>query len=357
MDAPQRKIIHVDCDCFYAAIEMRDDPSLVDIPLAVGGRPDARGVIATCNYIARRYGVHSAMASATAIKRCPTLKIIRPDMARYRAASRQIMTIYQDYTELIEPLSLDEAYLDVTASPHHQGSATRIAEEIRARIRAEVGITASAGVAPNKFLAKVASDWNKPDGLWVIRPQDVAAFVAALPVKKIHGVGRVTAEKLAGLGIASCADLAAWPLDKLTEQFGRFGERLYQMARGIDHRAVETERPRKSLSVEETFVRDLPDRAACHAELPMLLAMLAERWQRAGSPPFKQLTVKIKFADFTQTTAEHLGQRLDAEGYAALLDVAWARGARPVRLLGVGVRMSEDGQVMPEQLTLFDAGQ
>jgi len=356
MDAPQRKIIHIDCDCFYAAIEMRDDPSLADIPLAVGGRPDARGVIATCNYIARRYGVRSAMASATAIKRCPKLKIIPPDMARYRAASRQIMEIYRDYTELIEPLSLDEAYLDVTASPHHQGSATRIAEEIRARIRAEVGITASAGVAPNKFLAKVASDWNKPDGLCVIRPQDVAAFVAALPVAKIHGVGRVTAEKLAALGINSCADLAAWPLDKLTGGFGRFGERLYQMARGIDHRPVETERPRKSLSVEETFVRDLPDLATCHAELPALLAMLAERWQRAGSPPFKQLTVKIKFADFTQTTAEHLGSRLDAEGFAALLDVAWARGARPVRLLGVGVRMSEDGQVQPEQLTLFGNG-
>ncbi|MDN0081215.1 DNA polymerase IV [Crenobacter sp. SG2305] len=356
MDAPQRKIIHIDCDCFYAAIEMRDDPSLAGIPLAVGGRPDARGVIATCNYIARRYGVHSAMASATAIKRCPTLKIIPPDMARYRAASQQIMEIYRDYTELIEPLSLDEAYLDVTASPHHKGSATRIAEEIRARIRAEVGITASAGVAPNKFLAKVASDWNKPDGLCVIRPQDVAAFVATLPVAKIHGVGRVTAERLAALGINSCADLAAWPLDKLAEQFGRFGERLYQMARGIDHRPVETERPRKSLSVEETFVHDLPDLAACHAELPALLTQLAERWQRAGSPPFKQLTVKIKFADFTQTTAEHLGHRLDAEGYATLLDVAWARGARPVRLLGVGVRMSEDGQVQPEQLTLFGSG-
>jgi DNA polymerase-4 len=180
----QRKIIHVDCDCFYAAIEMRDNPALRDIPLAVGGQPDSRGVIATCNYIARRFGVHSAMSSARALRLCPQLLILPPDMARYRAASQQIMAIYERYTPLIEPLSLDEAYLDVSTQPHEQGSATRMAAAIRRQIQAEVGITASAGIAPNKFLAKIASDWNKPDGQFVIRPQDVDAFVLQLPVEK-----------------------------------------------------------------------------------------------------------------------------------------------------------------------------
>jgi DNA polymerase-4 len=186
----QRKIIHVDCDCFYAAIEMRDNPALRDIPLAVGGQPDSRGVIATCNYIARRFGVHSAMSSARALRLCPQLLILPPDMARYRAASQQIMAIYERYTPLIEPLSLDEAYLDVSTQPHEQGSATRMAAAIRRQIQAEVGITASAGIAPNKFLAKIASDWNKPDGQFVIRPQDVDAFVLQLPVEKFMGWAR-----------------------------------------------------------------------------------------------------------------------------------------------------------------------
>ena len=199
-----RKIIHCDCDCFYAAVEMRDNPALAELPLAVGGQPDRRGVIATCNYVARRYGVRSAMSSAQAVQRCPDLLILPPSMDKYRAASRTILAIYRDYTPLVQPLSLDEAYLDVTDSPHCRGSATLMAEEIRTRIRQEVGITASAGVGPNKFIAKIASDWNKPDGLYVVRPQDTDGFVAALPVGKLHGVGRVTAARLERLGIKTC---------------------------------------------------------------------------------------------------------------------------------------------------------
>ena len=244
VNAPARKIIHCDCDCFYASVEMRDDPSLRGRPLAVGGRADQRGVVATCNYEARRFGIHSAMATAQAMKLCPELVVIPPAMEKYRIASSQIMAIYQDYTDIVEPLSLDEAYLDVTDSPHCKGSATLIAQEIRRRIVETVGITASAGVGPNKFVAKIASDWNKPDGLFLVRPEEVDAFVAALPVKKLHGVGKVTAEKLNRLGAQTCADLRGWSLDKLQEHMGSFGVRLYDLSRGIDHREVNTSRER-----------------------------------------------------------------------------------------------------------------
>ncbi len=199
-----RKIIHVDCDCFYAAIEMRDDPRLAGRPMAVGGSPERRGVIATCNYEARAYGVRSAMSSRHALKLCPDLLIVKPRFEAYREASREIHAIFRDYTELIEPLSLDEAYLDVSDSQWYSGSATRIAEDIRRRVARTLHITVSAGVAPNKFLAKIASDWRKPNGLFVITPGEVEAFVAALPVARLHGVGKVTADKLARLGIETC---------------------------------------------------------------------------------------------------------------------------------------------------------
>lgn len=352
MSEPQRKIIHVDCDCFYAAIEMRDDPSLRPLPLAVGGRPESRGVIATCNYIARRYGVRSAMSSARALRLCPDLLILPPDMARYREASQQIMRIYERYTPLIEPLSLDEAYLDVSGQPHEQGSATRMAEAIRRQIREEVGITASAGIAPNKFLAKVASDWNKPDGQFLIRPQEVASFVATLPVEKIHGVGRVTAQRLNELGIRRCGDMLAWELTDLLRHFGRFGERLYELARGVDPRPVSTDRSRKSISVEETYAVDLPDAAACLSKLPELIDRLSARIARSGNPAFKGLSVKLKFDDFSQTTVEHAGGQLSPARFGELLRVGFERGRRPVRLVGVGVKLADEHD-LPRQLRLF----
>lgn len=349
---PQRKIIHVDCDCFYASIEMRDNPALRTVPLAVGGQPDKRGVIATCNYLARRYGVHSAMSSARALRLCPSLTILPPDMRRYREASQAILHIYQRYTALIEPLSLDEAYLDVSGQPHCQGSATRMAEAIRQQIREEVGITASAGIAPNKFLAKVASDWNKPDGQLVIRPADVDDFVAALPVEKLWGVGKVTAQRLHQLGVSCCGELQQWPLDTLRQHFGRFGERLHELARGIDTRPVSNERQRHSISVEETYVQDLPDLDSCLAQLPALLQRLQQRLARHQHPALRGLTVKLKFADFQQTTVEQAAPNLSVERLAALLRIAHARGNKPVRLLGVGVRLAENGRE-PWQLLLF----
>jgi len=337
-----RKIIHCDCDCFYAAVEMRDDPGLRGKPLAVGGRPDARGVVATCNYEARRFGIHSAMAAAQALKRCPELIILPPAMEKYRVASRQILAIYRDYTELVEPLSLDEAYLDVTGVERCMGSATLMAQEIRARIAQDVGITASAGVAPNKFVAKVASDWNKPDGQFVVRPEEVDAFVAALPVGKLFGVGKVTARKLQGLGAHNCGDLRAWSLADLLRHFGSFGQRLFELCRGIDPRSVNATQERKSVSVEETYARDLPDLAACRAELAPLLEMLAARVQRAGAEDvIHKLYVKLRFADFRGTTAECVSAHIDAEQCSSLLETAYRRGNKPVRLLGVGVRLAE----------------
>jgi DNA polymerase-4 len=350
-----RKIIHCDCDCFYAAIEMRDDPALRGRPLAVGGKAETRGVIATCNYEARAFGVHSAMSTARALRLCPQLLLLPPDFCRYRETSQKILAIYHDYTPRVEPLSLDEAYLDVSGLERCQGSATRMAEEIRARIRDEVRITASAGIAPNKFLAKVASDWRKPDGQFVVRPQDVDAFVAALPVGKIFGVGQVTAARLQKRGVRTCGDLRAWDLVHLVGEFGRFGTTLYQLCRGIDERPVRPDRLRKSLSVETTYPSDLPNLAACHAELPALIAEFRRRLARLPAPrPLHKAVVKIKFADFSQTTAECTSVTPGEAVWTALLDEAWARRERPVRLLGVGVRfveVNEDAE--KEQGNLF----
>jgi len=348
-----RKIIHVDCDAFFAAIEMRDDPSLANRPMAVGGLAEQRGVIATCNYEARAYGVRSAMASAHALKLCPDLLIVRPRREAYREASQEIHTIFRTYTDLIEPLSLDEAFLDVTGCEHFAGSATLIAQDIRRRVWQQLRITVSAGVAPNKFLAKIASDWKKPDGLFVITPAQVDEFVLGLPVTKLHGVGRVTAEKLQRMGIRTCADLRARNRLDLLRDFGSFGERLWGLAHGIDERPVQVESRRQSVSVENTYDRDLPDLAACLERLPELLQELTRRMARLDSRyrPGKPF-VKLKFHDFTQTTLEQSGAGLELEDYADLLAVAFARGKRPVRLIGVGVRLI-DSRDQAEQLRLF----
>lgn len=352
--SPQRKIIHVDCDCFYASVEMRDDPTLRDKPVAVGGSPEQRGVIATCNYEARKYGVHSAMASAQALRRCPQLILLRPRFDKYQAASRQIRAIYADFTSRIEPLSLDEAYLDVTGLLHCAGSATRMAAAIRQRIEAEVGITASAGIGPNKFVAKVASDWRKPNGQFVVRPEEVDAFVAALPVNKIFGVGKVTTQRLHGLGVQTCADLRHWPLTDLVREFGRFGTRLFALCRGVDNREVCTDQPRKSLSVENTYPNDLTGALASQRELDLLITDLELRMARADeAAPVHKAYVKIRFSDFTHTTVECVAPQPQREVWQRLLRDGLARKALPVRLLGVGVRYG-DAPVGPVQPDLFD---
>lgn len=341
---------------------MRDQPELRGQPVAVGGRADQRGVVAACNYEARRFGIHSAMAMGQALRRCPSLVVLPVAMEKYRLASRQILAIYYEYTDLVEPLSLDEAYLDVSAAPHANGSATLMAQQIRRRIFDTVGITASAGIAPNKFLAKVASDWNKPDGQFVVKPHQVDAFVAALPVDKLFGVGRVTAGRLHQLGAATCGDLRAWSLAELQQHFGKFGQRLHQLCRGIDLREVCASRERKSISVEETYALDLPDLAACAEQLPALLEKLQARIVRAGAERLAhKLFIKIRFADFRQTTVECVAGDADPgpARYLQLLETGFERGRQPVRLLGAGVRLREgeaapQGDLQPDaQLDLF----
>ena len=337
----QRKIIHCDCDCFFAAIEIRDNPQLQGLPIAVGGQPDQRGVIATCNYEARALGVRAAMPSSSARRICPALVILPPNMEKYRLASKQILAIYHTYTDLVEPLSLDEAFLDVSASPYHHGSATLIAQEIRTRILDTVGITASAGIAANKFIAKIASDWNKPDGFFVVRPEQSEAFVAPLPVKNIFGVGKVTEKKLHHLGIKTCADLRAWHVEKLKVQFGTLGERLYALCRGIDDRAVDPYRQRKSVSVENTYPQDIPHLDHCLDKLDVLYKRLTERIARVENHHvIKGLFAKLRFHDFRQTTVECLGTVPDQSTFCRLIETAYSRHRKPVRLIGIGVRIA-----------------
>ena len=356
----QRKIIHCDCDCFYASIEMRDNPALRGKPIAVGGSPERRGVVATCNYEAREFGIHSAMASATARRLCPDLIIIRTDMDKYRLASSQIHEIFQRYTDLIEPLSLDEAFLDVSDCDEFRGSATRIAEAIRNEVREVVGITISAGIAPNKFLAKIASDWNKPDGQFAVLPNDVDDFVAKLAVKKLHGVGKVTAAKMLRLNLRTCKDLENFGADALTEHFGSFGERLFELSRGIDNRPVSTDRIRKSVSVENTFDTDLPDLDSSLEAMLGLLPKLELRLKRLDNHyAIKKQFVKLKFHDFVTTTVEMLSEDTNPENYHTLCEQGFARGERAVRLIGVGVRvepLENSAEVVSgDQLSLLPA--
>ena len=356
----QRKIIHCDCDCFYASIEMRDNPALRGKPIAVGGSPERRGVVATCNYEAREFGIHSAMASATARRLCPDLIIIRTDMEKYRLASSQIHEIFQRYTDLIEPLSLDEAFLDVSDCDEFRGSATRIAEAIRNEVREVVGITISAGIAPNKFLAKIASDWNKPDGQFAVLPNDVDDFVAKLAVKKLHGVGKVSAAKMHRLNLRTCKDLQNFGADALTEHFGSFGERLFELSRGIDNRPVSTDRIRKSVSVENTFDTDLPDLDSSLEAMLGLLPKLELRLKRLDNHyAIKKQFVKLKFHDFVTTTVEMLSEDTNPENYHTLCEQGFARGERAVRLIGVGVRvepLENSAEVVSgDQLSLLPA--
>jgi DNA polymerase-4 len=295
-----RKILHIDMDAFYASVEQRDNPALRGKPVAVG-YPEARGVVAAASYEARRSGVHSAMPSVTAKRKCPELIFVPHRFDVYRAVSQQIHAIFADYTPLIEPLSLDEAYLDVTENLKGMELATEIAEEIRVRIKAETGLTASAGVSYNKFLAKIASDQRKPDGLFVITPKHGPAFVEALPVKKFHGVGPATAEKMQRLGIESGADLKARDLAFLQQHFGKSGPYFYWIARGIDEREVKSDRIRKSVGAEDTFREDIHDLETARAGLKSLVDKV---WHycEANDIRGKTVTLKVKWTDFTQIT-------------------------------------------------------
>lgn len=341
-----RKIIHIDMDCFYAAVEMRDNPSWRDIPLAIGGSRFERGVISTCNYPARAFGVRSAMPTGQALKLCPQLLLVPGQMDKYKAVSQQIQAIFYRYTHLVEPLSLDEAYLDVTDSPFCQGSATLIAEEIRKTIRAETGLTASAGVAPNKFLAKIASDENKPDGLYVITPEQISDFVSRLPLRKIPGVGAKTAERLGKLGLHLCPDVASADLALLVREFGSFAEVLLERSQGIDHRPVHPERERKSVAVEQTFSQDLPSPEHSYQPLADMYQKLLRRIERCqAQDQIQKIGIKLKFHDFQQTTIERQHPELCFALLRELLLLAWQRGqGKAVRLVGIHVGLKSPAE-------------
>jgi len=337
-----RKIIHVDMDCFFAAVEMRDNPALRDIPIAIGGSRVQRGVISTANYPARRYGVHSAMSTAMALKLCPHLTVIPGRYEAYKEVSVQIREIFARYTSLIEPLSLDEAYLDVSDSPHCHGSATLMAKEIRDTIHQELNLTASAGVAPIKFLAKIASDINKPNGQFVITPDETAAFILTLPLEKIPGVGKVTARRLEELGLKTCGDVQKSDLATLLRRFGKFGRVLWERCNGIDDREVIVERQRKSIGVERTLSEDIHDWEACLEIIDWLYEELDRRLVKIK--PDRQIArqgVKLKFNDFQLTTQEHVWPELNKDDLIAVARKSWdeRRGGRGVRLVGLHVTL------------------
>lgn len=346
----KRKIIHFDMDCFYAAVEMRDDPRLVGKPVIIGGQPNTRGVVATCSYEARRFGIHSAMACSQAYRLCPSAIFIPPNFEKYRAVSDQIRQVFKQFTQQVEPLSLDEAYLDVT---HHELYATRIACLVKQNIFEATSLTGSAGVAPNKLLAKIASDMNKPNGITVVQPHQVRGFMSVLPLRKINGIGPATEKKLLSYGLKLCQDVWAYNLFDLVEKFGaNLGGFLFHRARGIDERPVRSQSKRKSLGAENTFERDILDLNRLGAEILRVAHRVVEAlWKQ--SIQGKTITLKVKYADFKVVTRSKTLNGYTCE-LTKIMDVAQEllnkteAGRRPVRLIGVSVSnfRSPDDQIL-----------
>lgn len=354
--AAVRRILHCDMDCFYAAVHMRDDPSLRGKPVVIGGSPEGRGVVAAASYEARRFGVGSAMPAARAVRLCPSAVFIRPDFPRYRRESEAIFEIYREMTPVVQPVSIDEAYLDATDHLGGLGSATAVARALRARIASERELTVSVGVGPNKLVAKIASDHHKPDGLTVVRPDVVEEFLAPLPVRRLHGVGPATAAALAALGVETVGELRTLPVELLERRFGRHGRGLWAYARGLDDRPVETERIRKSLGKETTFRTDLATRKAMEQELAALAAAVARALARRELEGGRTLTLKVRYGDFTTVTRSEsrevpfAREEEIARVASGLLDRTEAP-RRPVRLLGITVSRLVGEE--PVQLALF----
>jgi DNA polymerase-4 len=354
-------IIHLDLDAFYASVEVLDDPALRGKPVVVGGS-ERRGVVSAASYEARKFGVHSAMPTAAAKRLCPPGIFLPVRMERYREVSEKVFSIFRRFTPLVEPLSIDEAFLDVTGCERLFGSAEEVARKIRAAVREETGLTVSAGVAPNKFLAKIASDLGKPDGLTVVPPGKEVAFLAPLPVAKLWGVGKVTERELHRMGVRTIGDLRSVPAETLTRAFGTSGEQLRRLADGIDDRPVETSLEAKSIGHEDTYDHDLRERGAMRRELLSLSDRVSARLRRHGVKG-KTVTLKVKYADFVQVTrAATLSEPTDDGGslYRIALDLLGntEAGARPVRLLGISVSklVPAAGDAKPsrmEQLPLF----
>jgi DNA polymerase IV len=352
-----RSILHIDMDAFYASVEEREDPELADRPLIVGGTPQGRGVVAAANYVVRQFGVHSAMPTATALRLCPDAVVLPPRMEYYAAISRQIRDIFEEFTPLVEPLSLDEAFLDVTGSEALFGSASQIGRQIKRQIADELSLVASVGVAPNKFLAKVASDLQKPDGFVVVNPDRVQEFLEPLPVRRLWGVGKVAATIFEELGVRTIGDIRSLPLDTLQQRFGQHGRHLWELARGIDERSVVPDREAKSLSHETTFPEDVADPECLRAWAVELAGQVARRLRRHKLQG-RTVNLKVRFSDFrTISRSTTLSQptsvtREIEQAVGEMLSTRLPAGHLPVRLLGVGIS-GFDGPAAA-QLTLFD---
>ena len=356
METPHRKIIHVDMDAFYASVEQRDNPELRGKPIAVGGSKQ-RGVVAAASYEARRYGVRSAMPSITAARQCPDLIFVRPRFDQYRTVSHQIRAIFYRYTDLVEPLSLDEAYLDVTENKMGIHSATKIAQEIRAAIWEEVNLTASAGISINKFLAKVASDINKPNGCTLIPPDRAESFLEKLPIEKFHGIGKVTAKKMKRMSIHTGKDLKRYTEYELARRFGKAGRHYYRIVRALDQSSVKPNRPRKSVGAERTFDHDLAEEAPMLEKLQYITETLVGRIEK-GNIAGRTVTLKIKYHDFTQTTRSrtlnhYVGSYEEIYGVIKELLHSPEFPPKAVRLLGVYIsNLNNESDDAPRQLTL-----
>lgn len=350
---PVRRILHCDLDCFFAAVHMRDDPALRGRPVVVGGRPEGRGVVAAASYEARRFGVHSAMPAGRAQRLCPEAVFIKPDFTRYRKESEAVFAVYREYTPLVQAVSIDEAYLDVTDHLGEHGSATAVARDIRRRVREERDLTVSVGVAPNKLVAKIASDFDKPDGLTVVRPREVESFLAPLPVRALHGVGPATETALERLGVHTVEELRRVSLEQLVGRFGRHGKALWEHSRGIDDRPVRTHRERKSLGKETTFGADLTKVDEMLEVIGALSESVAASLARRGIAGCT-VTLKVRYGDFTtvtRSTTRALPTAAAGEIAAISTELLGQTKAarRPVRLLGVTVSKlvrTDEGQLL-----------
>ena len=338
-----RKIIHIDMDCFFAAVEIREKPELKYLPVAVAGSENKRGVVTTCNYIARKFGVKSAMPSIIAKQLCPDIIFLPVNFDKYKKISADIRKIYECYTKIIEPIALDEAYLDVTNSKYCDGNPENMARQIRQKIFDDFKLTASAGISSNKFLSKIASDWNKPNGQFSIKDNEIENFILQVPIRKIFGIGEKNEKKLLSLKIKNCADLQTIDKAKLVDMFGKYGSTLFYLCRGVDEREVEPNRISKSLSVEDTFLQDLISLEECTNQMKLIFNKLCIRLKQSKEQdrPIKSCFIKIKYSDFKTTSSQILCNELSFDVIYSLLTKSYQEKPKPIRLLGAGVQFAK----------------
>ncbi len=330
-------------DSFFASIEIRDNPNLKNKPVAVGGKANERGVLTTCNYLARKYGLHSAMSSKRAVHLCKDLIILPVDIAKYRKESKEIFKIFKCYSHKVEPVSIDEAFLDVSESRYCQGDPEEMARQIRSCIKTDFGITASAGISSNKLIAKICSDWKKPDNQFSICDDEIPSFIETVSLKSIPGIGKVNYKKCENLNMRNCSDMQKMPKDELVRIFGSYGHTLFNLVRGIDNREIETNRIRKSISVEDTFLHDLSDTDSCKQQLSILYIKLIERCRssRIDTNEVREIFLKIKFNDFETITRQKKCLSLELNDFTNLFESNIVRVIKPIRLLGIGFRLND----------------